>query len=316
MRRPDDARVARGTDVARVLPFRPRRGTPPFEGPGRRAAPALRQRDESPFRRRRGAIRHARRHPVLRLLRPLAVAAVVVGTPAAVAFWILDSPRFALREIGVDVETHGRVSAGWVRQALRPAVGWNLPRLPLGWVDDALARHPWVASVDVRKKLPDQLVVRVIEKREVALGRGTGPGEPEFWYLDARGQRIAPFDPAAGETDLVLVSGTAPGVGVGPALRLRQEIAAAAPGWAAGLSEIEVLGEEDFRVWSADLPFPLLVRAGTLARKNRHLETLLPEIFHRYDGVAAVDLRFTRRIILQPIAPVRGTASAGVLQKG
>jgi hypothetical protein len=301
----------------RVLPFRPRAGGPAFDGHG--AAPALRHRGgESPFRRPRGAIRHLRRGPLLRFGRPLLAALAIVGAPAAAAAWILVSPRFALRDLDVRVEPGGRVSAAWVRQALRPAVGLNLPRLPLEWVDAALSLHPWVRGADVRKQLPDQLVVEVIEKREVALGRGDAgdPGRsdgPALWYLDADGERIAPMDPADGETDLVLVSGRA-AAGLRPALALRQEIDAVAPGWAAALSEIEVLGEQDFRVWSADLPFPLLVRSGTLAGKNGYLEALLPEILRRYGHVAAVDLRFTRRIILQPSA--RGRGAAGGPQKG
>lgn len=307
-----DTRMA---DSARVLPFRPLRGAATFEGRG--VAPALRHRDGEPPLRRRGAIRHSRRHPLLRLVRPLLVAAAIVGAPAAAVLWFFGSPSFALRELDLHLEPGGRVTAAWVQRTLRPAVGWNLPRLPLGWVDGALKRHPWIAAADVRKQLPDQLVVHVIEKREVALGRGAGgPGEPALWYLDAAGERIAPFDPADGETDLVLLSGGAPGVGMESALRLRDEIAAAAPGWADGLSEIEVLGEKDFRVWSADLPFPVLVRAGTVARKNGYLETLLPEILRRYEGAAAVDLRFKRRIILQPIVRGRARASAAVLQKG
>lgn len=300
-------RIGDGTGAAgaRVLSFRPRRGA---------VSPLQQREDASLFRRRRGALRHARRHPFLRLLRPLLVAAAIVGAPVSATLWLFGSSRCALQELDVRLEPDGRVSAAWVHQALRPALGWNLARLPLGWVDGALKRHPWVDSTDLRKQLPDRLVVRVIEKREVALGRGAAEaGEPAFWYLDEGGGRIAPFDPLAGETDLVLVSGA---TGVVAALRLRDEIEALSPGWAAGLSEIEVLGEEDFRVWSADLPFPLLVRAGTVALKNDYLEMLLPEILHRYDEIAAVDLRFTRRIILQPIVHGRETAAAGVLQKG
>lgn len=306
-------------DSGRVLPFRRRPDAAAFEGYG--AAPALRHRSgETPFRRPPVALRHQRRHPLLRLARPLLTALAIVGAPAAAAAWILGAPQFAVREVSVHVEPGGRVSAAWVRRALQPAVGWNLPRLPLAWVESALAVHPWVRAAGVRKHLPDQLVVQVIEKREVALERA---GEA-FWYLDAAGERIAPFDPADGDpaqggprndggADLVLVSGGAAS-GLRPAIELHDEIEELAPAWAAGLSEIEVLGDQDFRVWSADLPFPLLVRSGTLAAKNGYLEALLPEILRRYESVAAVDLRFTRRIILQP--SVRGRRAAGDPQKG
>ena len=89
------------------------------------------------------------------------------------------------------------------------------------------------------------------------------------------------------------------------ALSLRDELQAADPDWAAGLSEIEILGEEDFRLWSADLAFPLLVRAGSVRAKLQFLDALLPQVERRYEKIDAVDLRFARRIILKPAAAGR-----------
>ncbi len=274
------------TTTARVLAFRPR-------------GSADRNRDV-PLRRHRGPrIRHSRRPPLVRLARTFLVAAAVVGLPLASVLWVGRSPVFALREL--DVQSDGaRVSEAWVRRTLEPALGWNLPRLPLDWVGAALRRHPWVETAALTKELPDRLRVRVTEKREVALERG----EDAYRYLDARGEPIVAFDPAdeGDAVDLPLVSAASPELDLRPALELGHEIAEVAPRWAAGLSEIEVLGERDFRVWSDALPFPLLVRSGTLAAKVSRLEELLPEIRRRYHGVEAVDLRFARRIILQPSA--------------
>ena len=41
--------------------------------------------------------------------------------------------------------------------------------------------------------------------------------------------------------------------------------AAAAPAWARTLSEVEILGDEDYRLFLGALPFPLIVRRGTFA---------------------------------------------------
>ncbi len=302
MRHPPPApeKDAAERDMARVLRFRPREtatGPSPHE--------------TEVFRRRKRAIRHFRRPLLLRLAKPLLLALVIVGGPVATLFWVFHSPVFALQEL--QVETQGRVEAAWVHQALRPAHSWNLPRLSLDWVDDRLKKNPWVKSTDLHKDLPHRLVVRVLEKREVALLRD---GE-DYSYVDENGQVITPFAAhEAAEVDLPLFTRSVPGVDLGRALDLVQEIEELAPHWSRNLSEIEILGEEDFRVWTAALPFPLLVRAGTLAHKTGYLDQLLPQILRRYEGLDGVDLRFARRIILQPSVPGRAVAPADVHQRG
>ena len=73
-----------------------------------------------------------------------------------------------------------------------------------------------------------------------------------------------------------------------------------APEWAGTLSEVEVLGEGDFRLYLGALAFPLLVRAGTLKERVGELARLLPKLDKRYPKLAFIDLRFDRRIIFQP----------------
>jgi hypothetical protein len=76
------------------------------------------------------------------------------------------------------------------------------------------------------------------------------------------------------------------------------------PDWSAKLSRIEVLGDEDFRLHTAALPFPVLVTRGQVGPKARRLLEILPELTQRYSRIAAVDLRFSRRIVVQPAPPL------------
>jgi hypothetical protein len=226
-------------------------------------------------------------------------ALAIVGLPLSVAGWLLTSPRFALRQ--VVVEGTQRVSPAWVERTLQPLRGRHLLRLSLGEAQKLLAGHPWIESVELRRQLPAGLQVRVVERRPVALAR---QGEA-LLYIDEAARPIAAFDATLGPSDLPLVSAATSGVGLRPALELAAALAVAAPEWAAELSEIEVLGEEDFRLYTAALPFPLLVRQDTLALQSRRLQELLPEIRRRYPAVAVLDLRFERRIIVQPAAARR-----------
>jgi cell division protein FtsQ len=249
-----------------------------------------------PFRRRSAAVRVRRRNPWLALLGPLARAATVVVTPLALGLWLFTAPSFALGRI--DVAGNRVVPTGWVEQALASFGGENLFRLPLGVVEQRIAANPWVERVTVAKRLPNRLEVELVERRPAALLR-TADG---LTVLDREGHIVAPWTPELGAENLLLVSvGTVGGIGLGGALDVADELRQVEPDWAATLSEVEVLSEEDFRLYIGSLPFPVAVRRGTLAQRLPALRDLLPELERRYPALGAVDLRFERRLIFQPV---------------
>lgn len=257
-----------------------------------------------PFRRRGAAVRVRRRSVWRRLAAPLAQATLVVALPLALATWLFASPSFALTEI--EVLGARRVPARWVEQALTPLSGANLPRLPLAEVTARLLAHPWVAAVAVEKRLPHALVVRLAEREPAALWRRGS----DLVFLDAAGRAIAPYDPALAAADLLLLSAArATARELEAALAFGRELALLAPDWAAGLSEIELLGDEDYRLFSAALPFPMLVRRSELGARFAELRRLLPQLAERYPaGVESVDLRFPRRIVFVPAPPTAATS--------
>ncbi len=305
-----------------------------------RVSPQRADYESAPPPRRGNAVRRSRRGLQKRRLKWLATALMLAAVPTAAVAWLMVSPRFAVRELAV--VTGGRVPEVWVREALAPMVGVNLPRLPLAQAEQILRDHPWVQGADLRKDLPARLAVRVAERQAVALLRATGG----LYYVDARGARIAAFDPVAQRAaDLPLISVTEaiasgrelgnvtclPNSGTEPAeaedllrlppsgtllrlppsrgteaavlrcaVQLLSEIDDVEPSWATGLSEVEILSDEDFRIHTSALPFPVLVRIGTLHQRVRRLEELLPHIVEHFGAVAAVDLRFARRIIVKP----------------
>jgi hypothetical protein len=274
------------------------------------------------FRRRPTPPRRRRRSVLAALARPFAAALALVALPLAVGAWVLGSPRFALRE--VTVEGTGRIPTAWLQEAVAPLLGENLVVLPLSAVTGRVARHPWIATLAVEKELPDRLRIAVTERQPVALlALPSGKGET-LVYADRQGRPIAPVvtiasgaTGAAGEKlpDLLIVrlapavaarpqDGAAGAVGdrggVARALAVAGELGRANPDWAAGLTRVEVLSEEDFRLETSALPFPLLVRRGQVAGKVRYLQALLPELGRRYAHLEGVDLRFSRRIVVQP----------------
>ncbi len=275
-----------------------------------------------PFK-RRDPLRRRRRHPLWRWLKPLALALCIVGSPVALVVWLMTSPQFAFEEM--QISTGERVSQRWLEAALEPYQGRNLLRLPLAALQRRLSEgHPWVEGVDLRKNLPHRLELVVVERQAVAILRRGG----DLFYLDGEGKVIAPVDTAYGsgagvESGRVLISlseaatsarGEAdedPGrKEARAAITLYREIEGVQPSWFPGLSEIRVLGDEDFEVFSTDLPFSLLVRAGTVEYKARRFEELQSQIVERFGAPRAVDLRFARRIIVQPYVRAAGSTKA------
>ena len=256
------------------------------------------------FRRSGAPPRRRRRNPIVALLRPLAVSLLLVALPAALVTWVLASPRFDLAEVIVVAGTP-RIPAEALRAAIAPFEGGNLVLLPLDSVEAAVRRNPWVDTVEVAKELPDRLRVGVTERKPVALLEKAGG----LVYADEKGRPIAPVeDPEqARRTGLVVVVFThpqlSPSDGVGGALEVAGELGRVQPSWAGALSKIEVLGEQDFRLHTAALRFPLLVTRGQVGPKVKRLKELLPELDRRYPAIQAVDLRFSRRIVVQPAAP-------------
>jgi cell division septal protein FtsQ len=256
------------------------------------------------FRRRGTPPRRRRKSLLLALLRPLTVAVVVVALPSGLVLWVLTAPLFRLRTVEVGGPGR-RVGAAWVRQVLAPLQGKNLVRLSLADATARLQSNPWIEKVEIEKQLPAALRVKLAERRPVALllsGQNLA-------YADTAGRPIAPVaTPAeleeARKGGLLVVSFVREphpaGVGVAAALKVAAELGRVQPDWAAKLAQIEVLGEEDFRLHTDALPFPLLVTAGQVGPKVQRLVELLPELTQRYTRIEAVDLRFSRRIVVQP----------------
>lgn len=246
-----------------------------------------------------------RRHPLLGLVRPLATALALVALPLGVGGWVLTARPFQLQEIALE-GTGPRVPETWARQALAPLQGENLVRLPLSDVAARLRKSPWVDTVEARKELPGKLRVVLTERKPVALLR-TGGG---LVYADSAGRPIVPVSleearrsglrlevrfvhPAAGNS----------AAGMDAALKVAGELGRVQPDWAAALTRIEVLGEEDFILYTEALRFPLVVTRGQVGPKARRLQEILPELERRYPAIERVDLRFSRRIVVQPAVP-------------
>jgi cell division protein FtsQ len=262
------------------------------------------------FRRRPAPPRRRKRSLWLALVRPLATAFALIAVPGGLVVWVLTSSRFCLRDLAVE-GTH-RVPAERLRRTLAPLRGENLVRLPLSRFEDLLRTQPWIESVEIEKILPDRVRVAIRERRPVALLAGAASS---LAWADAQGRPIAPVVPGEKTDGFLVVDLAAAGpdapAALAKALDAAAEFKRANADWAEALTRVDVLGDEDFRVHTRDLPFPLLVRRSDLVSKVHRFEALLPELGRRYTALESVDLRFARRIIIQPAAAPRLATETG-----
>jgi len=248
-----------------------------------------------PYRRRLFAARHRRRSLWVRLARPFFGALLLVGSPAMLTAWVMTSPEFTVREIVVSGSE--RVPETWIREMLAGVEGSSVFEVAAGDLERRLEAHPWLAQVSVRKRLPDRLEVEFVERRPAALYRREG----ELLFVDADGEIFAAFEPGLGPGSLLLLSGLSePGL-LTQAMRAAKALEVIEPSWGASLSEVEVLNESDLRLHTSALPCPLVVRVERLEEAIESLRAHLPRIHQHLAGVGAIDLRFERYIVVQPV---------------
>jgi cell division protein FtsQ len=129
-----------------------------------------------------------------------ALALVALGFAGVrVDAWARHSPRFALRSVqlvGADRATEAELLG-----LAGVQLGMNLWALDAAEVARAMAGHPWVSAVDVRRALPDALQIRVEEHVPAALAV-----MGDLYVVDAEG---VPFKKVSGADtlDLPLITG-------------------------------------------------------------------------------------------------------------
>ena len=108
--------------------------------------------------------------------------------------------RFAVRTIEIDGAKHTPRAA--LDQATQRYVGLNLFQIDIDRVQRDLGGLGWVRRIDIEKKVPDTLRIKITERTPVALAR---IGE-RLMYVDAEGAAFAELSPSVGDDDLPLIA--------------------------------------------------------------------------------------------------------------
>jgi hypothetical protein len=138
-----------------------------------------------------------------RPLAGLAVAGALAGGGLAAHRFVMTSPRFELREISVEGAVRLSRDKLLALAAVQP--GGSVFALSVRAIEERLLASPWIAEAEARRRLPDGLTVRVVERRPAALLVLDGAG---LYLADASGRPFKRADVHRGEgAGLVVVSG-------------------------------------------------------------------------------------------------------------
>jgi len=104
--------------------------------------------------------------------------------------------RFAVRQLEIIGAQHS--SAGDLEAVRRHYMGANLFNLDIARLRTEVASLPWVSRVEIEKKLPDTLRLRIVERVPIALAQT----DDAIRYVDERGAAFAALSPSVGDADL------------------------------------------------------------------------------------------------------------------
>lgn len=218
-------------------------------------------------------------------------AAVLVG---AVWAWrhTQSDPSFAVRTIEIEGAVHTPRAA--LAKATQPYTGLNLFQIDIARVQRDLGGLGWVRRIDIEKKLPDTLRIKITERKPVALAR---IGD-RLMYVDAEGAAFAELSPRVGDDDLPLIA-DAEGAEL---LRSVQFLTALRKGDAelyARISEVWPIPPRGFALYDRELGAVVYANAEDVSAKYRSLRAVLGAEFN--PKIEYADLRFADRVIVKAL---------------
>ncbi len=232
----------------------------------------------------------ARRAP-RRVAAAAGLAMLAAASGYAVFRWLADGDL--LRIGAIRFQGAARASEAELLALLPVKVGDGLLLADVDAAERALSRHPWVARVEVRRRLPPALEVRIAERQPRALVDLGG-----LYLVDREAQVFKRASPGDG-LDLPLVTGFTREDYVqrrgdlepllAGALALLDAYAAGGLGEIAPLSEIHVDADEGLTLYVGEEGTQVLLGIGDLPQKLSRLHRVLaslraggkrPEVLH------------------------------------
>jgi cell division protein FtsQ len=233
---------------------------------------------------------------VLAILRNLAAGLVLVALGAWAWRQTQSDQRFAIRNVEVIGARH--TPAAQLNEITSSYVGANLFKMNIAGVQRELGGLAWVSRIEIEKRLPDTLRIRITERVPAALLQT----ESGIDYVDESGLPFAGLSPVVGDPDLPLIHDA-----TGPELRRCVEMLKALrtqdPALYSRLSEVRPIAPRGFAVFDRELAATIYVNSEDLAPRWRQLYSIAAAEGYTAKSIDYADLRFSDRIVVKPFRP-------------
>jgi cell division protein FtsQ len=247
----------------------------------------LRPPDVARLRRNQRRI-HAQR--LFIILRNAGLAAALVGGGVWAYRHTQSNERFAVRTIEIDGAVHTPREA--LDRVTRRYVGLNLFQIDIARVQRDLGGLGWVRRIDIEKKLPDTLRIKISERQPVALVRN---GERLF-YVDEEGRAFAELSASVGDSDLPLIS-DADGAELLRTVTLLRGLRAQDRELYSRVSEVWPIPPRGFALYDRQIGAVVYANDEDVVAKWRNLYAVLRA--ENNPKIEYADLRFADRVIVK-----------------
>jgi cell division protein FtsQ len=219
------------------------------------------------------------------------LAAIVVG---GVWAWrhTQSDPSFAVRTIEITGAVHTPPAS--LRQATRRYEGVNLFQIDIARVQHDLRGLGWVSRIDIEKKLPDTLRIKITERKPVALVRLND----RLLYVDQAGTPFAELSPRVGDDDLPLIT-SAEGPELARSVAFVTALRKSDRALYARVSEVWPIAPRGFAMYDRELGAVVYVNADDVSAKYRNLRAVLGA--EANPNIEYADLRFADRVIVKAL---------------
>lgn len=226
------------------------------------------------------------------LLRNAGLAATILA--AGIWAWrhTQSDTRFAVRAIEVSGAVH--TSRADLDAITARYVGLNLFQIDIARVQSDLGGLGWVRGIDIEKKLPDTLRIKITERTPVALLRE----KERFLYVDDEGSAFAELSTIVGNDDLPVITDAA-GVELARTVAMLETLRAADAGLYSRVSEVWPIPPRGFALYDRSLSAVVYANETDIVPKWRNLYAVLAA--ENNPRIAYADLRFADRVIVKPL---------------
>lgn len=211
-------------------------------------------------------------------------------TSSEIIFYLRTAPRFEVQKFSVS--GLNRVDENEVLGKAGFEVGTNVFRVRLDEIRERVEELQWVRHALVERVLPDQIIIKIVEREPIGLGRING----EVYQFDVDGMIL---DTTPISSSFPILDGLRPGDHQGNLQKVESYRKVVEDLGQTSLSEIHISDSGEVTVVSAS--DPLMVNLGTADFRGRWVKylQLKPQIQQQYPHAVRVDLRFKNQVIVR-----------------